>query len=452
MKTLRQFFLLLMCLSVSITSYGQANPNKLATQANKQAKNGHYLVSALYALQSLRLKPAKNKKAQQVLATSFPSAISGEEMRIEQLKASSEQFTGDITVTERTRIVEKYDSLILMHEQYKLLPPTALEAKKVNIKFEDRDYHPIRQEATEKLAQGKKDAADMHYRSGVALREVGGIDQNKTAAVEFKWAMKYIPGYEDAQLQYDEAQVAGTKRIAIIPFADKSGSGFGAIGERISDKIRDQVTHKQSAMEFTEFIPQNEIAQAFQVNSWDINGAITISNAIEIGKKLNVHEIWIGQITQAVSDGPTYTHTDLTVSGQVVVGTEKYTNSKGKVKTRNVYAERTARVRDHEKTKSVRVNGAYQVINILQEQASEREAFTKKVSASHAWREYVAGERKVSGRLGSDQQLSSHSDMLNQALDQISATLGKIIEKEATSLNIPIQTTLTNMADSQTGK
>lgn len=164
------------------------------------------------------------------------------------------------------------------------------------------------------------------------------------------------------------------------------------------------------------FVSQNEISNAMQVNAWEITDVITPELAIEIGKKLEVHEIWIGQITQIIAEDPQYTSTTEDVTASVKVGEETYINKKGKEKKRNVYADKTARVRKKSKMAMGRVNGSYQIINTETGQASGLETFSEDKVYTHSWVEYVSGNKDAAsqhGAGGRDKHLPGPGERIN---------------------------------------
>ena len=104
---------------------------------------------------------------------------------------------------------------------------------KQRLVFNIKDYTPQLNEASEK-------AAEVHYQEGILIAASGNdVDTQKMAAKEFKKAADYVPGYKDSSIRYEESRRAGVKKMAILPFEDKTGKAhlYGALSERITDDI-----------------------------------------------------------------------------------------------------------------------------------------------------------------------------------------------------------------------
>jgi hypothetical protein len=94
------------------------------------------------------------------------------------------------------------------------------------------------------IAEAKEQAADYNYRQGVHFSMLSSeAATQRQAAGYFKAALSYIPDYKDSALRYEKRAINAIRRIAILPFEDKSGSQdrYGAIYRYLcrSDHRRD---------------------------------------------------------------------------------------------------------------------------------------------------------------------------------------------------------------------
>jgi len=140
-------------------------------------------------------------------------------------------------------------------------------------------------------------AAEAHYRKGTEMR---GQSNFKEAAVEFRSVAQYVRAYKDASSLYTECREAAIKRVAVMPFENKSGKGhFGAIGELLSDQIISKSLEKNP--EFIEFVTRDRLNQLLAEKGQQGYGTIDAGSATQAAKIANVHAFVFGSI-QAVTE------------------------------------------------------------------------------------------------------------------------------------------------------
>ncbi len=260
-------------------------------------------ISAITAL----MKEPDFTRAIEALQQALPAAIRTNESHITQLKESTAKFSGDFTVEECQEIVNRYTNLVMISDKIMNLPVIKLK-RGGPIKFEIKSYTAELRQAKEELLKNKELAADQHYQIGQGLLKENTIEKNKLAAKEFKKAMSYVSDFKDASSMYDQAKKLAIKRIAIIPFENKSGkTQYGSINETITDKIISALTNDPSAMEFIEIITRDQLQQVMQEQNLGSSGLINENTAMQVGKILGVSEIIVGQITQIASSEPVTT-------------------------------------------------------------------------------------------------------------------------------------------------
>ncbi len=140
----------------------------------------------------------------------------------------------------------------------------------------------------EKLRKAKTKAAEAHYQEGLRLSKLEGIDIQKEAAKEFAAAERYAPGYKDAGSLYQTTRQAGIKRMAIIPFEDRSGKkeAYGGVSENIADEAISEIMNDPSAIEFLEIITRDQLERIMQEQSLGLTGVIDDRTAVQLGKVL----------------------------------------------------------------------------------------------------------------------------------------------------------------------
>lgn len=439
------------------TEYG-----RLEDSARKAYLAGNYDSAVLGVVRSLKIEPTY-EASQELIQMVFPMANEKHLGVIAGLNDSGEKFKWDTAVSE-------YDSLIKINEAVKSLPPLTAKKSKEVIKFNIVDY-------SQKLAEAKNNAAEAHYQEGVLLSKNGtsareraarefttanryvpgfknalalaaegyyqeglrlarqdGVNIQKQAAKEFKTAMTFVADYKDSATQYEKARKAGIKRVAIIPFEDKSGKAgrYGAVAETVVDQITSQIMNDQSAMEFLEIISRDQLENVMREQKLGRTGVVDEATAISLGKVLGVHEIITGKIT-GISNTPERTTTrNVGQKNSVVVGEQAYTDHKGRQQTRNVYGDVTATVTMYKRTAATSVNGSYNIVDVKTAKVIKTNAFIGKADFVAEWGTYSGDERALdSAALNlcrkSEEAPPSEDELANKALRDLSGTLADAI-------------------------
>ena len=281
----------------------QENGQKNSEASFAAQKFDDATVEAITAL----MKDPEFTRAIEALQQALPASIRTNENHIAQLKESTNKFSGDITVEESQEIVIRYNNLAKINEKIMNLPVIKLR-RGGPIKFEIKNYSSELRQAKEELLKNQELAAEQHYQIGSGLLKQNDVEKQKLAAKEFKKANSYVPNYKDSQSLYEQAKKSAIKRIAIIPFENKSGKNqYGSINETLTDKIISELTNDQSAMEFLEIITRDQLQQVMQEQNLGQSGIINENTAMQVGKILGVSEIIVGQITQIASSEPVVT-------------------------------------------------------------------------------------------------------------------------------------------------
>ena len=393
------------------TQYG-----RLESNARQHYVGGKYDLAVFDCVKALKIKP-DYAKAQVLIQDALKAAVNAHQSKLAELQPSTAKFKWD-------DIVSEYEALTNLNKAIKGLP--TLRVKKTN-------------EVTDcsvELAEAKTNAAEAHYQEGLTLSQKEEIDIQKQAAKEFKTAMRYIPQYKDATDLYEEARRKGIKRIAIIPFEDKTGKAgkYGDLSGMIVDDIVSDVMNDASAMEFLEIISRDQLEAVMREQDLGMTGVLDESTAMALGKILGVNELLTGKISQIVYT-PTNTITkNVRQEKSVVVRTEKYKDDKGKDRTRNIYGDVYARVKVYTRTTNSKITGSYKIIDVKTAKLKKSESFTGNANFKHEWATFTGDERALdwgTRRLAgaSEEPAPVETEMINRAGKDLSRSLSSTLKK-----------------------
>jgi len=360
--------------------YAQSH-RELTKDAEKAYESQRFDEAVFLSINALMKEPTFSKVIE-VLQLALPAAIRTNEGKIAQLKESTASFSGDNTVEDCQEIVQRYNTLIKINDNLLNLP--VIQPKKGGpVKFETKSYNSELREAKDALMANKELAAEQHYQSGLDLLKISDIEKSKAAAKEFKKALSFVPDYKDASSMYEQARKLGIKRIAIIPFENKSGKNqYGAIGEMMTDQIITDLIQNKTAMEFVEIISRDQLQQVMQEQNLGSSGIISENSAIELGKVLGVNELLIGQITQITSS-------ETSTTSKVYKNENTIYSKQGNYQ---VYAE----VTEYQKGASASINGSYKIIDVKTAKMITGDSFKKDYSFLSHWGTFRGDEQALS--------------------------------------------------------
>ncbi len=422
-RTISMFIWVIFIVQILVGCAALHEYGKLEKRARRSYQHGDYDQAVFKCAESLRQNPEYNK-AQKLIQDAFKAAVSAHESKIKVLELSSSKFNWD-------DIVEEYEALVKLNQTIRELPTLREKKTKEIIRLQVTDY-------TQNLAEAKTNAAEAHYQEGLRLSKQQGIDIQKQAAKEFKAAERFCPGYKDAASLYEIARKAGIKRMAIIPFEDKSGKGdkYGALSEMITDEIISEVMHDPSAMEFLELISRDQLEQVMQEQQLALTDLVDEHTAVQLGKILGVHEILTGKITQIIYAPERIIKKSEKQKANVVVRTEKYRDSKGKEQTRYIYGDVYANVTIYTKTTEASIVGSYKIIDVETAKLKKSESFAGKANFECKWATFTGDKRALSKEAKrlvkkSEGFAPVAEEMVNQAAHNLSRSLASSLKEYA---------------------
>ena len=402
----------------SMTQYG-----KLEESARDYSARGDYDNAVLQVVMSLQLKPDYDK-SQALIKDVFPRAVDEHLGKIKTAKSSSAKFKWDTVAAE-------YQALIKINRAVKSLPALMDEGTKQPIHFDIQDYTQDLVEPTNNAAEdhyqegrrlfgkegmasrdqaagefsaankyvpGYKDAttlaADGYYREGLLLAKADDVDIQKKAAKAFKTAQEFVAGYKDSAALYEKARRAGVKRIAIIPFENKSGKGgYGDIAEAIVDGTISDVMGDSSATEFLEIVSRDQLEQVMREQRLGTTGFFDEKTVSKLGKILGVKEIVTGKITQVTASRARETQRNIPQSKRICVQVDD--------KRHCVQEEEiSAMVTVYNRTAGATITGSYNVIDVKTAAVKLSKSMEGKYAFNASWAKYSGNQDAISGEPG----------------------------------------------------
>jgi len=399
----------------------------LEKQARLDYSGNRYDRALTNCVMALKINPNYDK-AQELVPVVFKAAVDEHEEKIKALGLSQAQFKWD-------SIVREYETLIQNNKQVKTLPPLVVKKTGGRITFDVKDY-------TQQLAEAKNNAADQHYQAGILISQDKGIERQKQAAKEFKLAGKFVPGYKDAASRYEEARRAGIKRMAIMPFEDKSGKlgKYGALTETVTDQIISSVMSDPNAMEFLELVSRDQLEQVVREQRLAMTGILDEQTAAKVGQLLGVHEMLIGQVTQILGV-PERTTSRKEVQNKTVReqrGTEKYTDKKGNVKERAKFVNVpiAVTVTYYTRTASASIVGSYKIIDAQTAKINKSDSFKIKHDFKAEWATFTGDKRALDRNAQSltsrtEEIAPTEENMVLEAANKLSNSLASALKAYA---------------------
>lgn len=381
---------------IALMASGCATPQgTLEKSARASYVNGNYDQAVLDAAKSLRIKPDYGP-AIELLRDVYPKAVESHLDSIKVVRASSAKFRWD-------GIVSEYNALLQDNQAIKSLPTLRDPRSKAPIKFETQDF-------TELMAAAKMNAAEEHYQEGRRLFGQAGMTVRDRAAAEFRLATSFVPGYKDATAltaegyyqegkllsrdknidvqkqaakafaaaqeampgykdaaaSYQRSRSAAIKRIAIVPFEDRSGKArqFGDVIGTIVDGVISNIKNDPAASEFLEIVSRDQLDRVIAEQKLGASGLLDDRTATKIGQLVGVHEIITGKLTQIIVSPQQTTTRNYLQQARICDRQREVVDNKGKKHSECVYDDIQAQVTQYHRTAGVTITGSYTVIDV----------------------------------------------------------------------------------------
>ena len=409
---------LLLALALSLSAWAQPNyfttiqrvakgrkATYYNTQATKLQKRGAFNQATINAAHSLSISVNKRqiRKAQEILRGTHSRAVRSNLDRISSLKAQTESFQGDKTVTQLAEIVRLYKYMETYNQVLLGVPKKSFrktKSKDQNLELELRGFANEVSEAESKLATGINEAAEMHYQNGIQAAKSGTIPDSKRAYRYYTFAMQYLRGYKDAEARKQAAQKAATTRMGIVRFEDKTGlrNAYGDLAEAVTDELVAGLFNNSSYrnLKFFELISRDELDRILEEQRLSVSGLLDESSAAEVGNLKGVHVLLLGKVTTTHVTTSTPDPHVYNVERVVVVGKEKYTTDDGKTAERDVRATVKATYTEYYKQATAEVGGSYRIIEVETGKIIKIGTETGSFTWQDSWAKYTGDKRALS--------------------------------------------------------
>ncbi|MDZ4183090.1 MAG: CsgG/HfaB family protein [Candidatus Cloacimonadaceae bacterium] len=355
----------------------------LYKKAQKQYNQGN-LEAALQAnVQSLSLKPGY-VKAQDLIKKVFPQLVRVREDKIARLLASDDELKWD-------KLFKEYTELDDFQASVQNLPQLRNPKTGEVIYFDFKDY-------SKNIRESKTNAAEYHYTRGVSLARSGNNpDIQKEAAKEFKLALGFMPGYKDSVSRYEQARTLAVKRIAIMPFEDKSGqkSKYGGIPDMLVDSIIGSLLQDKAASEFLEIITRDQINTVLREQQLSTSGLVDENSAAGVGMILGAHEIMTGKILQINYVQPRTVAQELKETANVTVSEETYIDDEGKERTKAIKGDVTCLYTKYTKTAGAQITASYTIVDVSTGRIKIQDNFSSEENWSDVWAKKGQGDERA---------------------------------------------------------
>jgi hypothetical protein len=423
-QTMTKNILLIILLvgSISFNSFSQ-DPDRDYRDMENYYKQGDYVNATLKAISFLRVRPNK-KHAQEILSMSFNMATEDLKTEINDLKDRSKNFSGDGTVDDRRKIIDRYKLLRDIDRQGREIV-RVIPKQKVPLEFDQVSVSTDMEAAEKSLDESIGQASEMHYQNGLRIKASADRESQKSAAKEFRTAMEYTPNYKDCSSLYATAQKNGTTRVAIIPFVNKSGvNAYGEVGEMTSDKLRAGILNNAAASEFIEMYTRDQLDVVMREHNLNMTNDIMDKQSIaEFGKALGIHIIITGKVMQVSAEYRETIHDGARLNTvRVATGTRNYVDSKGYKHSETVWGDVSANNYYHHKTAVATINGSYEMIDIESGRVLATDQFRETWEWINNWSTYQGDQRAASSPSNFDsgeQAPPSKTELANKVIDRL---------------------------------
>lgn len=383
-KTIINYLLISISLLFLGCAYFSAH-GRAFKRAEKAVSQSNFDLAVNECISSLN-KNRSYHPAIDLLEDIFPAAVKKHHNTIDNHINSQQQFHWDPVVTELNTLISLVDNLNSLG-----MNQTEIWLFKANI----RDYHT-------ELKDAQSNAAESHYQAGLDQMEFDDRDHLRSAASEFKTAMKFSENYKDCSTLYQQCREGASLRLAILPFENKSGKKkYGGIGNTLSNEVISRLLQNDELMEFVDIINRDQLDLIIEEQKLSHSGLIDPSNSIELGKIAGVHRLLVGEVTQILSPKAKETVDKKRVTRKIVIRTETYEDSEGKTRKRNVYGNVKATVRVHIINTEASVIAGYQIIDVTTAAILNSGNLTGQATYNYEWATFSGDKRALDWQMKS---------------------------------------------------
>ncbi len=342
--------------------------------AKRYYERGQYDPAVHAVIKSLRYKPDDEKRIA-LLENAYPMAINDHENELRRLEGLS-------NTAKWPQLVRTYEALQRLGRAVDMIKPVLLQRANYNLMLRVSDY-------TASIEAAKPKAADHHYQLGLKLKTGETKQAQKSAAINFKLAMGFVPEYKNAAALYAEARENAIFTLLVSTFkGDRDMVTF----------LRDQMMMGQatSSKEFLRIISRDQLRTIMSEQGLAQAG-ITENNYLEVGKLSGADHILTASITTTYRPVEKIRN-QYDQEREVTVRKESYTDSAGVKHTKNIKGKVKARVRHFKKSTGGTMNVSYQIMDVNTGEMIFRGSINRRDNFHHEWATYRGDVRALSDR------------------------------------------------------
>ena len=371
------------------------------SSAKKYYQIGDY-DSAVHAIsRSLQIK-ADNQKGIALLELAYPLAVTRHQSNIDRLKTLED-------ASKWPDLVYEYEALESLGNQVELLKSILKIQVNYNLTLAIGNY-------SDELKKARPLAADYHYTMGMKYRDDISKKSQKEAAINFKLAQQFVANYKNAQELYEETRAAATITLLIRPFSGNNN---------LASFIRNQMMMQQStaSKEFLRIITRDQL-RAILNEQGLVQAGITENNYIKIGQLSGADHILSATIVTTHRPVEKISEEGIKQKKEVVIRKEKYVDSTGVEKTKNIKGEVKATVNHYKKSAGATLNISYQITDINNSETIFTGNLSGKENFFHEWATYDGDKRALSDRY---KRLVKREEIFAPSIDNLIMKIAKSI-------------------------
>ena len=301
------------------------------------------------------------------------------------------------------RAVANYDDTIRLQATLSGLPPVP----KGRDKKSRENYSFVAQvpDVTTDRKAAADNAAEAHYQSATKYETAGNM---RGAAIEYRTAQNFVRPFKDASDRYDACRKKGMVKVCVMPFEDKTGKNYGALGDNLTGKVLGAAM--EAHPEFIEFITRENLDAILTEQNAGQTGIIDQTSAAKLGKIAGVQAFVFGKVLTIIEAFPA--QTDKTSEN-----TTSYDTKQGKVVQHAIYTV-------HRREGKVTVKAEMRIVDVATAQVKTQVPEDQVETDATCWITYQGDEDAIpydakSACTGGERALKIGQEMTIEGLDKI---------------------------------
>jgi tetratricopeptide (TPR) repeat protein len=226
----------------------------------------------------------------------------------------------------------------------------------------------------------KRQIAEAYYRWAEQLE----ANRNyREAMAKFEQVLAVVPDYEDAARRAQQAYEKAVRRVAILPFRNRSEYG-GQYGYLLTEELITKCINAN--LKFAVFIDRTNLDRIFDEHKLAQAGAVDEGKAVEIGKLEGLHSFVTGTITQI---------SVVTTRPEFVENTHEKVYTVTDTAGQKIEKREPIYYREYTSQRTVQVAASYQIVDVETGRYLGGESFSEKTADTAQWIRYQGSVRDL---------------------------------------------------------